>query len=149
MGIRKVVKIMAQTQQDQLMDNLSSKNIHGVFMKTSKQSSRDFKLTHKWLRLRKQRAETEALIVAAQDGVIMTRAYQARVLKRDVNPLCRKCRKRPETTGYILAHCEKYNWTLYKERHDQVLRILYFHLCRVMGLRLIRPWEPILSGTGE
>ena len=149
MGIRKMVKIMAQAQQDQLMDNLSSKNIHGVFMKTSKQSSRDFKLTHKWLRLRKQRAETEALIVAAQDGVIMTRAYQARVLKRDVNSLCRKCRKRPETTCYILAHCEKYNWTLYKERHDQVLRILYFHLCRVMGLRLIRPLEAILSGTGK
>ena len=143
MGIRKIVKITAQAQQDQLMDNLTSKAIHGVFMQTSKQNSRDFKLTHGWLRLRKQWAETEALVIAVQDGVIMTRAYQARVLKKDVNPMCRKCHKRPETIGHILAHCQGYNWTLHKERHDQVLRILYFHLCRVMGHRLIRRWEPI------
>ena len=46
MAAKKLVKIMAQIQQEQLMENLNSKAIHRVFMKTSKQSSRDFKLTH-------------------------------------------------------------------------------------------------------
>ena len=67
--------------------------------------------------------------MAAQDGVIMTRAYQSRVLKKSVNPMCRKCHKRPETISHTLAHGEKYSWTLYKDRHDQVVGVLYYHLC--------------------
>ena len=61
--------------------------------------------------------ETEALVVVAQVGVIMTCAYQARVLKKVINPMCRKCRKRPETIGHILAHSDYCNWMLYKEQH--------------------------------
>ena len=62
-------------------------------MQMSKQSSRDFKLTHGWLR---------PLIVAAQDGVIMIRAYQARVLKKDVNPMCKKDLKPSVTFLHIM-----------------------------------------------
>ena len=82
-------------------------------------------------------------MIAAQDGVTMTRAYQKRVLKMSGNPMCRKCHKRLETIGHILSHCESYFWTLYKERHDQVLRVLHVHLCRKLGLRAPEPWEPV------
>jgi len=64
-------------------------------MKISRKPTQDFELTHLWLRQGKQRAKTEALVVAAQDGVIMTRAYQSRVLKKSVSPMCRKCHKMP------------------------------------------------------
>ena len=125
------------------MRALKSKTIHGVFMKTSQMRDHDFRLTHRWLKRGNQRGETEALIVAAQDGVIMTRAYQARVLNKAVDPMCRKCHKRPETIGHILSHCDRYNWSLYKERHDQVVGVLYYHLCRTLDLRVLKPWEPI------
>jgi len=122
-GAKKLAKIASQAQQQQLMDALQAKAIHGVFMKTGRKPTRDFERTHLWLRQGKQQAETEALVVAAQDGVIMTRAYQSRVLKKSVSPMCRKCHKMPETTGHILSHCESHFWTLYKERHDQVLGV--------------------------
>ena len=72
----------------------------------------------------------------------MTRAYQSRVLKKSVSPMCRKCHKMPETTGHILSHCESHFWTLYKERHDQVMGVLYYHLCRKLGLKVFKPSEP-------
>jgi len=78
-GAKKLAKIASQAQQQQLMDALQAKTVHGVFMKTSRKPTRDFERTHLWLRRGKQRAETEALVIAAQDGVIMTRAYQSRV----------------------------------------------------------------------
>ena len=89
-GPRKLVLMAAKAQEQQLLDTLRAKTIHGVFMKTSQRDTRDFKLAHRWLKRGKQRAETEALIVAAQDWVIMTRAYKSRVLKLSVNPMCRK-----------------------------------------------------------
>ena len=142
-GAKKLVRIMSANQQDVFMEALKAKTIHGVFMKTSLREDRDFRLTHRWLRRGKQRAETEALIVAAQDGVIMTRAYQSRVLKLPVNPMCRRCHKRPETIGHILSHCDAHFWSLYKERHDRVVAVLYHHLCRTLGLKVLMPWEPI------
>ena len=73
----------------------------------------------------------------------MTRAYQSRVLKKSVSPMCRKCHRMPETTGHILSHCESHFWTLYKERHDQGLGVLYYHLCRKLGLKVFKPWKSI------
>ena len=140
-GAKKLVKKAAEAQQQQLLDTL--KAIHGVFMNTSMKDTRDFKLTHKWLKRGKQRAETEALVIAAQDGVIMTRAYQSRVLKKSVNPMCRKCHGWPETIGHILSCCPVHQWTLYKDKHNQVLGTLYYHLCKVLGLKALKPWEPI------
>ena len=79
---KRMAKIASQAQQQQqLMDALQAKVIHRVFMKTSRKPTRDFELTHLWLRKGKQRAKTEALVVAAQDGVIMTRVYQSRVVE--------------------------------------------------------------------
>jgi len=60
-GAKKLAKIASQAQQ-QLMDALQAKTIHGVFMKTSRKPTRDFELTHLWLRWGKQRAETQALV---------------------------------------------------------------------------------------
>ena len=67
---------------------------HGVFHKTNQKEIRNAKFTYEWLRTGCQRSETEALIVAAQDGAIMTRAYMVRVLKIPVSVLCR-CQKMP------------------------------------------------------
>ena len=93
---------------------------HGVFHKTSQKETRNAKLTYEWLRTGCQRSETEALIMAAQDGVIMTRAYMARALKIPVkipvSVLCRRCHKMPETIGHIRSKCENYFWSLYMEK---------------------------------
>ena len=61
-GAKKLAKVASQAQQQQLMDALQAKTIHGVFMKTSRNPTREFELTPLWLRWGKQRAETEALV---------------------------------------------------------------------------------------
>ena len=46
-GAKKLAMIASQAQQQQLMDALQA---NGVFMKTSRKPTRDFELTHLWLR---------------------------------------------------------------------------------------------------
>ena len=100
--------LIHKCQQEKLVTTLEAKKIHGVFHKTNQKETRNAKLTYEWLRTRRQCAETEVIIVAAQDGVVMTRAYMARVLKMPVSVLCRRCHSMPETTGHILVKCETY-----------------------------------------
>ena len=50
-GAKKLAKITSQAQQQQLMDALQA---NGVFMKTSRKPTRDFELTHLWLRRGRQ-----------------------------------------------------------------------------------------------
>ena len=110
---------------------------HGVFHKTNQKEIRNAKLTYEWLRTGCQRSETEALIVAAQDGVIMTRAYMVRVLKIPVSVQCR-CHKMPETIGHIRSKCENYFWSLYMERHN-VRAVVHYHLCTMLGFKVPKP----------
>ena len=42
----------------------------------------------------------------------------------------------PETLGHILSSCKTYQWTLYKERHDQVLYQLVKAVTKSLGLML-------------
>ena len=49
-GAKKLAKVASQAQQQQLMDALQAKTIHGVFMITSRKPTRDFELAHLWLR---------------------------------------------------------------------------------------------------
>ena len=133
--------LIRKCQQEKLVATLEAKKIHGVFHKTKE--TRNTKLTYKWLRTGRQRAETEALIMAAQDGVVMTRAYMARVLKMPVSVLCRRCHSMPETIGHILAKCETYFWSLYMERHNRVLAVVHHHLCTTLGFKAPKPWEPV------
>ena len=66
-------------------------------------------------------AQTETLIMAAKDGVILTRVYRNRVMGKAVSPVCRVCKGSAQTIGHLLSSCVPLQWTLYKERHDRVL----------------------------
>ena len=84
-------------------------------------------------------AETDGIIVEAQDVVTHTRAYLARVIK-DPQALkdswCRMCNERDETLGHILSSCLSYKWSLYKERHDRLLFILAKAVMGALGITL-------------
>lgn len=58
------------------------KCIHGVFAAKTLGLECNKKVTHMWLKVGRLSSETEGLIVAAQDGVVHTAAYRARVAPR-------------------------------------------------------------------
>ena len=124
-------------QMEALQETLCRKKIHGVFFQQCLKPGWDTSGSHAWLKDGRLRADTEALIFAAQDGVLHTRAYQVRVMRKpDVPLLCRVCHTAPETIGHLLSGCDHLKWTLYKERHDRVLYQLVLMLCRKYGISL-------------
>ena len=83
--------------------------------------------------------------MAAQDGVILTRAYHNRVMGKVVSPVCRVCKGSVETIGHLLSSCVPLQWTLYKERHDRVL----YQVVRMLAVKygIVLPddlkWGPV------
>ncbi len=121
MSPRQASSDVTERQNGAMRARWTSKTIHGVFGKQVLKPDVDKKATHAWLEDGKLQARTEALVVAAQDGVIHTRAYQHRVLRiSGVSPDCRRCGA-PETIYHILSSCPVYAFTLIKDRHDRVL----------------------------
>ena len=108
-------------QACQFVHTLMSKPIHKVYIQTSMSEDIDKQGTFAWLSDGRFRAETEALVIAAQDGVIMTNRYKHTVLKQSTSSTCRVCREEEETIGHILSACGTHCWSLYKERHDRVV----------------------------
>ena len=107
---------MKATQACQLVDSLMKKPIHKTYIQTSMSEDIDREGTFAWLSDGRFRAETEALVIAAQDGVIMTNRYKHTVLKLSTTSICRVCREEEESIGHILSACGKHCWSLYKER---------------------------------
>ena len=66
-------------------------------------------------------AQTEALIMAVQDEVILPRTFRTCMMGKAISPAYRVCTGAPETVGHILSSYAPLQWTLYKERHDRVL----------------------------
>ena len=114
------------------------KVIHGVFAAEADKRGCDRTATFAWLISGNFRAETEGLIVAAQDGVLHTAAYCQSVIKGGCNPVCRECGSAIETIGYILSACPGYLWNLYKCRHDAILNILVEAVAERLGVRIPR-----------
>lgn len=113
---------LKKSQLDKLRSALESKTVHGVFFSECRKRAVDQPMTHLWLRDGRLQSGTESLVIAAQDGVIQTRAYQTRIEKKKLpSSRCRLCNKASETLGHLLSSCGKMAWTLYKARHDRVL----------------------------
>ena len=109
-------------QMVKLVGTLTAKPIHKVYyQQASSAEGVDTKGTFTWLSDGRLWAETEGLVIAAQDGVILTNRYKHTVLGMDVSPTCRVCREKLETIGHVMSSCKPHMWSLYKERHDRVI----------------------------
>ena len=118
---KRVLRNLKLAQFKGLEDTLCSKVIHGVFYSQCREDEWDTDACNSWLVDGRLRSETEGLLVAAQDGMVPTRAHRVKVMKEPISPLCRVCSKMPETIGHLLSACDPLKWTCYKERHDRVL----------------------------
>jgi len=72
---------------------------------------------------------TEALIMAAQEQALNTRAIEAVVHLIRQEPRCRLCKEASETVQHIAAGCKMQAGTTYMERHNPVAGIVCRNIC--------------------
>ena len=135
---RSFMKNIRTKQRTGLRDVRMGKVIHGVFAAEVEKKGCDRVATCAWLVSGKFRAETEGLMVAAQDGALHTAAFCHSIIKDGSDPTCMECGLSIETVGHILSACPGYQWSLYKNRHDAALDILVGAVAKRLGVRIPR-----------
>ena len=65
--------------------------MHGQYPSRIKEAEVDFKQTNNWLKGTGLKAETQGLIIAAQDQSLATRLYHHKIIKDGTSPHCRLC----------------------------------------------------------
>ena len=103
-SLRLLLHLLKEAQYSELTASLENKIIHGVFYKQC-QDVWDTSGSHAWLLGGRVQAQTETLIMAAQDGMILTQAYRNCVMGKAVSPVCRVCKGSAETIGHLLSSC--------------------------------------------
>ncbi|XP_051914448.1 uncharacterized protein LOC127596235 [Hippocampus zosterae] len=102
----------------------------------------DLKKSYQWLERAGLKDSTEALILAAQEQALSTRAIEAQIYHTRQDPRCRLCKEAPETIQHITAGCKMLAGKAYMERHNQVAGIVYRNNCAEYGLETPRSkWE--------
>jgi hypothetical protein len=73
---------------------------------------------------------------AIMDQVIATNNYRKYILKDNTadTDLCRRCQKESETIQHSTGTCPQLVSTAYKQRHDQVCKIIHQKLAYKYGL---------------
>jgi hypothetical protein len=99
--------------------------------------------TYQWLEKTDIRDSTEALIMAAQEQALKTRAIEAKIYHTRQDPRCRLCKQHDETVQHITSGCTQLAGTAYTERHNQVALIVYRNICQVYDLETPRNWWEI------
>ena len=105
----KLAKRVKQHAKSQALDNMKqkweSKAIHGQYPSRIKEADVDFKQTNNWLKGTGLKAETEGLIIAAQDQSLASRLYHRKIIKDGTSQLCRLCSRYDESIDHILSGC--------------------------------------------
>ena len=73
--------------------------------------------------------ETEALITAAQDQALNTKAHATYITKTSADAKCRMCKSKDEIVLHILTACPKLAATEYLKRHNEVVRLIHRSIC--------------------
>ena len=115
--------------RQQLRSKWGSKALHGNYPQRVKQADVDQDKTHRWLKAAGLKAETESLIVAAQDQSLPTRWYQHNILKKpEVDPKCR------------LSGCPELAKTEYTHRHNKAAAHMHRKICKEFGIEVKERW---------
>ena len=117
------------------------KPLHGMYHRNITEVA-DLKKSYQWLERAGLKDSTEALIMAAQEQALNTRAIEAQIYHTRQDPRCRLCKEAPETIQHITAGCKMLAGKAYMERHNQVAGIVYRNICVEYGLETPRSkWE--------
>ena len=126
--------------QDKLSKQWEEKALNGKFPKRTKEADVDQNKTNQWLRSTGLKAETEILIIAAQDQSLATRSYHARFIKDGTDPMCRICNRYKETTDHILSGCPEFAKIDYIQRHNKAAAYIHWKTCHHYNIQVLDKW---------
>ena len=114
------------------------KPLHGKFFKGIEGFADDE--SWRWLRNGYLKRETEGMICAAQEQALRTNSIKHAIDKTVDSPLCRKCKRAPESVQHIVSGCTLLAQKEYKYRHDRVASRLHWELCKENHLEYSVNW---------
>ena len=143
-SMTKLAKRVKQHAKSKVLDRIKkkweSKAMHGQYPSRIKEADVDFKQTNDWLKGTGLKAETEGLIIAAQDQSLATRLYHHRIIKDGTNPLCRLCNKYDESIDHILAGCPELAKTEYIKRHNNAAAYMHWKILQYYNIKTADKW---------
>ena len=104
------------------------KPLHGAWHKSVSDVA-DMALTYQWLNKSNIRSNTEALIMAAQEQTLNTRAVAHEIYNTVQDPRCRLCKQHAETMAYIISGCSKLRDRVHRETQKCGLNNIQGHMC--------------------
>ena len=115
--------------------------MHGQYFKMQNETPEiNFSASHEWLEKAHLRFETESLICAAQEQALATNNTKTRVWKKEISPLCRLCKEKPETITHIVAGCKCLAANKYTFRHNQIGTYLHWNILKDLGKEVTPNW---------
>ena len=119
-----------QQAKEKLSARWEDKALHGRHPKRMKDADVDLHRTNQWLTNSGLKAETEGLIIAAQDQSLGTRFYHnSNIIKDGISPLCRICGMFDESVDYVISGCRELAKSEYIQRHDNALSYIHWKVC--------------------
>ena len=111
----------------------TQKPLHGQYPRQIEEVTNQ-ETRYRWLKHVNLKIETEALITAAQDQAINTKAHKTYIMKTNNDPKCRLCKENDETTAHLLTGCQKLAASEYLRRHNEVAKIIHRPICNEYGI---------------
>ncbi len=115
------------------------KTLHGHYLRTLPQEA-GLVETFRWLAKGNLKQSTEALLVAAQDQALNTKAHAKNILKVTRDGQCRMCGQHEETVSHLVAGCPILANAKYKERHNEVAKIVHWSICNKYNIETLQQW---------
>ena len=118
--------------------NWEEKQLYELFKRLTSDVSHE--KTWTWLRKGNFKRETESLPIAAQNNVIRTSHIKVRTNKIQQNSRCSLYSERDETINNIISEYSKSAQKEYKTRHDWVVKVIHWELCKKLEFDHTNEW---------
>ena len=73
------------------------------------------------------------MIFAAQEQTLRTNWIRKNVDGQEISEKCKMCGERDESVTHLIAECKKLAQKEYKQRHENIAKIVQLELCQKLG----------------
>ena len=105
----------------------------------------DIEQSYRWLKSGDIKAETESIIVAAQDQVISKNYFKNKILKEQTESKCRLCKQHEETIDHLTSGCPILAKNEYLMRHDKFCTHLHYSIRKDLDTETTDKWYTHIS----